>query len=800
MNVSFDLMIRGDGAAYYQISISQCSSPKKLSVKAQTPEGSFFPSTLIPLTHTESKATFVITTPLFESSSLTIIVLYGDENDQETIWKKKIAKDQLKWNSRFAYKARKEQARTIRDIDRIQRKDSINFFTVFFHLSHFANHTDEYILKAILSTPLNIASLDIAIIDGYGNKVDLQPTYGETRISDNNSDKRYLRPFTLRFPRNDSTYILYCTDQQTGQTGFLCLDPISKIRLEERQNPHDYKISWDDNYTKWFLQQSAVTTQTCERSSLQFSIVVPLYKTPKAYLQEMIESVQNQSYQNWELILVNASPEDSELTNTLSDYSDPRIKIIELEENKGISENTNAGIIAARGDYIGLLDHDDLLASNALAEYEDAIFHYAENGTLLEVLYCDEDLLLPGNKHAFPHFKSDYNIDLLRCHNYVTHFLVVKRHLMQELLLNPQYDGAQDYDLVLRLSELVDTFYHIPNVLYHWRIHEQSTAASADNKPYADIAGRKALQAHLDRIGIEGIARSSQLACRYTVDYKVEGNPLVSIIIPNKDNVATLKRCLDSLLHNTNYSNIEIIIVENNSVDPTTFEYYKTLESTPQIRVIAWEDEFNYSAINNYGASFAQGEYLLLLNNDIESINPNWLTSMLSLCQRDDVGIVGAKLLYPDNTVQHAGVAMLKCFESYEMGGAIHIFANIDKDDPAYEGRAILRQDLSAVTAACLLTKKAIYDEVGGLDETFVVAYNDVDFCLRVREAGYLVVLDSEALLYHYESLTRGPDDSKTSPEKFARFIKEQSLLRARWSIYYAKGDPYHPPFFSMTI
>lgn len=800
MKVSFDLMIRGDGAAYYQISIAGCSKPDKLAIEAHTSNGNPFPATLIPLTHTDKQDTFVIATPLFDAPSIDLSLSYHDHNDSHGIWKKKIAKDQLKWNSRFAYKARKEQACTIRDIDRIQRKDSINFFTVFFHLSHFANHTDEYILKAILSTPLSITNLDIAVIDGFGNKVDLRPTYGETRVSDNSFDKRCLRPFTLRLPRNDSTYILYCTDQQTGQSGFLCLDPISKIRLEERQNPHDYKISWDDNYTKWFLQQSAVTTQICERSSLMFSIVVPLYKTPKAYLQEMIESVQNQSYQNWELILVNASPEESELRKTLSNYSDLRIKIIDLEENKGISENTNAGIIAARGDYIGLLDHDDLLAPNALAEYEDAIFNCAKKGEALKVLYCDEDLLLPGNKHAFPHFKSDYNIDLLRCHNYVTHFLVVERHLMQEFLLNPQYDGAQDYDLVLHLSELVDTFYHIPNVLYHWRIHEQSTAASADNKPYADIAGRNALQAHLDRIGIKGTVHSSQLACRYTVDYKVDGNPLVSIIIPNKDNVATLKRCLDSLLYNTDYSNIEIIIVENNSIDPATFEYYKTLESTPQIRIVTWKDGFNYSAINNFGAHFAQGEYLLLLNNDIESINSNWLTSMLSLCQRSDVGIVGAKLLYPDNTVQHAGVAMLKCFESYEMGGAIHIFANIDKDDPAYEGRAILRQDLSAVTAACLLTKKVIYDEVGGLDETFVVAYNDVDFCLRVREAGYLVVLDSEALLYHYESLTRGPDDSKTSPEKFARFIKEQSLLRARWSMYYAKGDPYHPPFFSMTV
>lgn len=796
MKISFDLMIRGDGAAYYQISIAGCSKPDKLAIEAHTSNGNPFPATLIPLTHTDKQDTFVIATPLFDAPSIDLSLSYHDHNDSRSIWKKTVAKDQLKWNSRFAYKARKKQAVAIRDIDRIQRKDSINFTTVFFHLSHFTNHTDEYILKALLSTPTSVQDLTISIIDGQGNPVELKPHYGEIRTSNNGVEERNLRAFTLRLPCDDKTYILFCTDRASGQTGFLCLDPISKIRIEERQNPHDYKLAWISNYEKWFMQQSSLSAEEPFSSATTFSIVVPLYKTPTQFLKEMIESVQNQTYQNWELILVNASPEDETLRDNLALYTDPRIVIINLNENKGIADNTNVGIKAAHGDYVALLDHDDILACNALAEYERVISAHDD----IAVIYCDEDLLLPDNVHAFPHFKSDFNIDLLRCHNYVTHFLAVKRQLIQDLLLRSEYDGAQDYDLILRLSEQVDTFYHVPQVLYHWRTHEQSTAASADNKPYADIAGCKALQAHLDRIGLKGTACRTDLPCLYKVDYEVIDQPLVSIIIPNKDNIDTLDRCLNSLLHNTSYSNIEIIIVENNSTEDKTFAYYKTLDSDPRIKVVTWSDSFNYSAVNNYGAQFAHGDYLLLLNNDVESINPDWLTSMLSLCQREEVGIVGAKLLYPDNTVQHAGVAMLKCFESYEIGGAIHIFANIDKDDPAYQARAILRQDLSAVTAACLLTKKKLYDELGGLDETFVVAYNDIDFCLRVREAGYLVVFDPEAKLYHYESLTRGPDDSKTSPEKFARFIKEQSLLRARWSMYYAKGDPYHPPFFGMSV
>ena len=506
----------------------------------------------------------------------------------------------------------------------------------------------------------------------------------------------------------------------------------------------------------------------------------------------MVGSVVDQVYQNWELILLNASPEDVTLQDALTKIADSRVRVIELEGNNGISDNTNVGIEAASGDYVVFFDHDDLLDPLALYYYAEAI---NEDGSI-DALYCDEDFLNEEGEFVAPHFKSDFNLDLLRCHNYITHLLAVRAAFAKELMLRSAFDGAQDYDFLLRLVERATNIVHIPDVLYHWRISDTSTAKSAGNKGYADDAGRRALQEHLDRCGIAATAELTDNACFYHVTYEVVGDPLVSILIPNKDSVKVLKRCIDSVEDLTSYRNFEIIIIENNSVEEETFTYYEqAVAQYDNIRVVTWHGEFNYSAINNFGARDAKGDFILLLNNDVEVIEPKWLESMLAICQRPEVGVVGAKLLYPDDTVQHAGVIMVKCQSIAEEASPGHAFWNLDRDDPGYMRRASLVQDLSAVTGACLMTKRSVFDELGGLNEEFVVAFNDVDYCLRVRELDKLVVYTPDALLYHHESFSRGSD---AVGKNMMRFMGEQGKLRSAWSKYYACGDPYHRPAATM--
>ena len=520
----------------------------------------------------------------------------------------------------------------------------------------------------------------------------------------------------------------------------------------------------------------------------KFSVIVPLYKTPLPFFHDMVESVYAQLYRNWELILVNASPEDAGLAEALAALDDDRIRVIPLEENKGIAANTNEGIKAASGDFIVFFDHDDTLDPFALYKYAKAI----NDDASIDALYCDEDFLNEAGEYVAPHFKSDFNLDLLRCHNYITHLLAVRAAYAKDLMLRSAFDGAQDYDFLLRLVERTQKIFHVQDVLYHWRISDTSTAKSAGNKGYADDAGRRALQEHLDRCGLDATAETTEAACFYHVTYRVVDEPLVSIIIPNKDNRDVLRRCIDSVEENSAYRNFEIVVVENNSVEPKTFEYYETLQGQyPNVRVITWDGPFNYSAINNYALPSTSGDYLLFLNNDTEVIEPRWMDAMLGVCQREDVGVVGAKLLFPDDTVQHAGVMMIKCQSVNDVAGPIHVFSHLDRDDPGYMRRASLVQDLSAVTAACMMTKRSVFEELNGFDEDFEVAFNDVDYCLRVRETNRLVVYTPDVLLYHYESVSRG---AETLPQNAERFMREQGKLRTRWSSYYANGDPYHGP------
>ena len=517
-----------------------------------------------------------------------------------------------------------------------------------------------------------------------------------------------------------------------------------------------------------------------------FSILVPLYNTPEEYLRAMIESVQNQTYGRWELCLADGSDEAHSYVGQCCEAlarDDRRIRYKKLESNKGISENTNACIEMATGDYIALLDHDDVLHPSALYENMKAI---CERDA--DFIYSDESIFHKKPTDVYySHFKSDFAPDTLRSYNYICHLTVFRRSLLDEIGggFRSQFDGSQDYDLVLRLTEKAEHIIHIPKALYYWRSHSASVASSVKAKPYTINSGKAALADHLERVGLKGIVMDSMFPSTYRVQYDIEGEPLVSIVIPNMDHVDDLKACIDAISGKSTWKNREIIIVENNSKNAETFEYYRALESRADIRVVTWEGGFNFAAICNFGARAAKGDYILLLNNDIQVITPDWLEQMLMFAQRKDVGAVGAMLYYPDDTIQHAGIII-------GIGGSAgHSHKGFPRGEYGYLMRLTVAQDLSGVTGACCMVPRRVWEEVGGLDERFVVAFNDVDLCLRIRKAGYLIVWTPYAELYHFESKSRGYEDT---PEKQKRFMGERALLRKRWGDVIDAGDPYYNP------
>ena len=548
------------------------------------------------------------------------------------------------------------------------------------------------------------------------------------------------------------------------------------------------------SYQKWIRHHLPDRNELEKQKKTSFgyrpkiSFVVPLYKTPEKYLRRLTESFQEQTYSNWELCFSDGSGAQSPLTELLKELTakDNRIKYVSHEEPLQISENTNSAIEIATGDFIAFADHDDELTPNALFECVKAINEKPQ--TL--VIYTDEDKMsMDGHKFFQPHFKPDYNPDLLCTVNYICHLFVVSRKVIEKVGgLRSEFDGAQDYDFVLRCVEAVkdEEICHIPKILYHWRCHEDSTAENPESKLYAFEAGRRAVQAHYERTGIRAEVFKGEYLGLYRTKFIRDHDPLISIIIPNKDHIDDLKRCMESIEQKSTYKNYEYIIVENNSTDSATFEYYKKLEAeNPKVRMVYWDGVFNYSAINNYGASFAKGEYLLLLNNDTEIINPDCLEELMGYCMRKDVGAVGARLYYEDDTIQHAGVVI-------GFGGiAGHCFVQQKRGTTGYCHRIICAQDYSAVTAACMMVKRSAFDAVGGLSEELAVAFNDIDFCMKLRKAGYLIVYNPYAELYHYESKSRGLEDT---PEKVARFNKEIATFEKKWPEILKKGDPYYNP------
>ena len=529
------------------------------------------------------------------------------------------------------------------------------------------------------------------------------------------------------------------------------------------------------------------------------SIVVPCYKTDRVYLSELLGLVLVQSYDNWELFLMDASTEWDAVATLAVGVHNEGVYRIELPGNGGIVVNTNAGIQQATGDHIAFLDDGDILKPDALFHYVAALTKAAEDEHL-RVLFCDEDMFQKTGEWGQPVFKTKLNFDLLYSHNCVTHFLMVEKALIDRIGMSPEdVAGAQDYDLTLRCLAAGARFEHVAHVLYHWRVHPGSTAdGSADSKPYAIEVGRLALQRHFNVLGICVTVEETETPFVYRMRYALpESAPLVSIVIPTKDHVETLDACVMSIAQKATYANYEIVLVENNSKDPETFAYYETLpervaaasEGKGSARVVCWPGEFNYSQIINFGVEHAKGDYLLLLNNDTEVISADFIEEMMGYLQRPDAGVVGAKLYFADHLVQHAGILV------GVRGALAHANQDFSAKREGYLARAVRPGNFSAVTGACQMVRRDVFEQVGGYNEEFAVGFNDADFCLRVWEAGYRTIFTPYAELYHYEFTSRGREEA--NEEKLRRWKREQAVFIQRWPEFFLTDDPWLGPNLS---
>ena len=553
------------------------------------------------------------------------------------------------------------------------------------------------------------------------------------------------------------------------------------------------------NYQKWIIHNEPASDQLDQlikqSQKLSYrpkiSIITPVWNIDEKWLRLAIESVIKQTYDNWELCIVDGGSINPNIPKILKEYAkkDQRIKVIILTENQGIAQNSNAAFNLATGDYVGFLDHDDKLAPFALYEVVN-LLNINKN---LSFIYSDEDNIDDKEIRKNPILKTDWSPELFLSCNYLCHFSVIKKSIMDEIGgFHLGYDGAQDYDLFLRVIEKIDAknIAHIPKILYHWRIIPSSVTSSGSAKPYAFENGRKALSdaMHRRNIAIDGVIDGPWLGS-YRILYALIGKPKISIIIPNKDKSEVLKKCITSILDKTIYQNYEIIIVDNQSTEKDTFRYYDTIKNSSKIIILDYDKPFNFSAINNFAATHAEGEYLVFLNNDTEVITPEWLSAMLEHAQQSHVGAVGAKLLYPDNTIQHCGVIL-----GIGVGHYFHVAGHPwcrHPDQVGYGGRIWTICNYSAVTGACMMMKKEIFDSVGGFDEKLVIAFNDVDLCLKIRSKGFFIVYTPYSQLYHYESLTRGYETTK---EKLERFLGEIGYVHKKWGDVIDKGDPFYNP------
>ncbi len=800
MNLRLCETSRGKGKIFTRFELQGAPDGSRVTASATDEEGHPLPARVIDVAGVEGS---VLALTVLEVPQRVTFRVTSPGGDELGSYQRTVSAFMAKLRSRYNTATKNQVAESIRNCDNKLRPQGIVTDVTDVLLDALAGQDVVHGYVQIVSTSREEAGakVELRVLDPHGRDAARSEfvALGDLLRPSNSYPDTFVREisFSVRVDHLLPSLTVWasCPDTQMDD-GFT---NVEDFRLAGIRNAWmDYTTSADrtPNYEEWFEAHRAserdLDIQRLAHFELRpsFSFVVPLFHTPLDFFDQMVDSVLAQSYPDFELLLVNASPEDEALAAAVEARasSDRRVRCIALEENRGITENTNEGIKAATGDFLCFLDHDDLIEPDLLYHYARGINAHPET----DLLYCDEDKLAGGH-YSSPFFKPDWSPDLLCSCNYVCHLLTVRRSVVDQLELpGKEYDGAQDQHMTLRVGELARNVYHARRVLYHWRVHESSTAAAAGAKSYTSEAGVRVVQGHLDRRGIPARAfMDPELPNMYRLSYHIKSEPLVSIVIPNKDMVDMLDRCLESVYGRTDYENFEVIVVENNSTDAATFSYYVEAQRRfPRLRVVEQprtDGSFNFSKTVNYGVGQSAGELVLLLNNDIEVISPGWLTSLVGPCLREDVGITGAKLLYPDGLIQHAGVA-------FHRGGPVHVGRLCPSMSRDYYNLLNLTQNLSAVTGACLLTKRPLFDELGGLDEeAFAVDYNDIDYCARVRARGLLVTYVPEAVLYHYESVSRG--SSKTG-EAALRFCRENGRMMERWPRYFVEGDPYMSPSF----
>jgi glycosyltransferase involved in cell wall biosynthesis len=661
-----------------------------------------------------------------------------------------------------------------------------------FELNELKQHTAN-LTQAVAEREGQIVNLNQAVAERDGQIVNLNQAVaerdGQLAALYNSRSWRITRPLhfvahQMRRIRRVAEWAMPAIKRGSG-----------RVAISGQIIPTQDSCEFDRNdYAEWIRRYDTLTDES--RATMRdridnfvrkplISVVMPTHNPKPEWLIEAIESIRKQIYPCWELCIADDASTDKAIRPILESYAreDRRIKVVFREKNGHVSAASNSALVLATGEWVALLDHDDLLALHALFWVVDAI----NQNPYACLIYSDEDKIDDSGRRLDPYFKCDWNVDLFYSQNMFSHLGVYRADLLNEIGgFREELEGSQDYDLALRCLERIEPkqIHHIPRVLYHWRMHAESTEKSGDAKSCALLAGERALNDHFQRQNVN--ARAELVGFGYRVHHVLpDVPPLVSLIIPTRNGLQLIRQCVESILKKTTYPNYEILIVDNGSDDPATLQYFKELQSDPRIRVVRDDRPFNYSALNNAAVKLARGEVVGLLNNDLEVISPEWLSEMVSHALRPGVGAVGARLWYPNNTLQHGGVVI-------GLGGvAGHSHKHLPQKMSGYFWRASLIQSFSAVTAACLVIRKSVYEEVGGFNEDDLqIAFNDIDFCLRVREAGYRNIWTPYAELYHHESATRGYEDT---PERQARFAKEVQYMKQRWGDTLLNDPAYSP-------
>lgn len=788
MEIKHGLLCRDKGLVFQKLIVDGATEGIKLNAKASTRQAGATPCDIYPLGLGE----FVLCLPDFSVDQKVIVEALDDHGNIVASTALTVNSLKAKLLSKYNYLMAREAAYEIRNYNQcfFDRKADIQLRECV------AGRVRRVLRGRVVLPNCDARSVIVRILDETGRQ------FGQARQFDDFEEDRYMKcdkhpymafPFFADVPGDVKTYCVVADVVGHSDMSNFCGFPVN-LHKKLVSDFIDCSLDANENhdYGEWFQRFRVDGRMLSRQRQIEFSfepvfsIVVPLYNTPVNLFKDMADSVFAQSYPHWQLVLVNSTPENTELTTLVDEYavSDDRVKVVMLDGNYGITENTNRGVAVVDGDYVCFFDHDDVLEPDILFEYAKAI----NEDPQIDMLYCDEDKLLDNGTYAYANFKPDFSIDQLRNNNYVCHMLTVRKSLLDRIGPTPEgVDGSQDHWLTLRISEETRHIKHVPKVLYHWRATAGSTALSGESKSYATDAGIRAVRSHLDRLGIDATVECYGRQFTYRVKYKVPEGTKVSIIIPSHNGEKVLRKCLDSVFDKTAFANYEIVLVENNSTEAALFDYYKELEaSDAPVKVVTWEGEgFNFSSLINFGVRHSDGDCILMLNNDIEVLYPDWMEILAGFAMRPDVGSVGPRLWYPDDTYQHAGLAVVG-------NGVARLFVDMPEENSPTKYLTFhdMTRNVSAVTGACLMTRRAVFDEIGGFDEGLSVAFNDVDYCLRCAEHDYLTVYTADTSLYHYESFTRGTDYDGS--ESQIRMTKELARFRERWAEIYVKGDPYY--------